>query len=69
MYIIITVLDIFLINFLKNEAIAATRARFENSSNLKFGILYPMNHEIENTDLEERLQEFTSFNNNTLGVS
>lgn len=40
-------------NFLKNEAVAATRARFSNGSNLKFGILYPMNYEIENTDLEE----------------
>lgn len=56
-------------NFLKNEAVALTRARLENDKNLKFGILYPMNHEIENTDLEEMEQEFTSFNNNTLGVS
>lgn len=66
---IITILNIFLVNFLRNEAVAATRARFENGNNLKFGILYPMNHEIENTDLEELEQEFTSFNNNTLGVS
>lgn len=52
-YIIITELNIFLRNFLKNEAVAPTRARFENGSNLRFSILYPMNHEIENTDLEE----------------